>query len=201
MEFTFNAILQKLTTEQGNSNCLDIIAIIIAFFTFIVAIYIPRKIKVDQQFASLTEQYRTTEMGFAIFCIFNFYEKDCQNNPDNIKNKYIERFNTEIRIPMAKNEKINPSNTLQFQRRLLAYFYWDLARLFFESRFPRLSKKKINQMIETNERQLINIVLQMSEANAECFAKCENINEPPDDDVPMNQLLKRLYDETEEKRP
>jgi hypothetical protein len=201
MKQIFCDILQKFITGLTNNNCQNLyslIGIIFSFSTLIAAIFIPRKIMVDQRFASLTEQYRSTEMGFAIFCIFDFYEKDCRNNPDNIKNEYKKRFEIEIRNPIINKEKINPSLTLQFQRRLVAYFYWDLARLYYESWFPRLKKKKLYQMVELNERQLINLVLQMSEANAECFAKYENINEPPDDDVPMNQLLKRLYDETEE---
>jgi hypothetical protein len=201
MEMIINNVIQKLTTELSNNNCFNLyylLTVIIPLFTFIAAIYIPRKIMVDQRFASLTEQYRSPEMGFAIYRIFNFYQKNCQNNPDNIKKEYIKRFNREIKIPLAKKEGINPSHTLQFQRRLVAYFYWDLARLYFESRFPRLKNKNLYQMVEKNERQLINLILQMSEANAECFAKYENINESPDDDVPMNQFLKRLYDETEE---
>jgi hypothetical protein len=196
---TFVSIFQQNIAKHGIEITISFLTLITAISTFIVAIYIPRKIMADQQFSSLTEQYRSTEMGFAIYCIFNFYEKDCRNNPDNIKTKYIERFNTEIKAPMAKGEKIDPANTLQFQRRLVAHFYWDLARLYFESRFPRLKKKKLYQMVDLNERQLINLVLHMSEANAECFAKYENIDEPPNDDaVPMNQILKRLYDETEE---
>jgi len=154
---------------------------------------------VDQQFASLIAQYRSTEMGFAVFCILHFYEYDCLNNPDMIREKYIERFNREIKNPMLEGSlNIEPSKTLQLQRRLVAQFYWDLAKLYFENRFPSLSKKKLNQMVDANERQLISIVLQMSEANAECFIKCENVIDPPDDEVPMNILLKRLYDKTGE---
>ena len=192
MEQSFIDVLQKIIKCYG-----DLFAFIISFSTLIATIYIPRKIRIDQQFASLTEQYRSTEMGFAIFSIFNFYEKDCQNNPENIKKKYKERFNREIETPMQEKEKNDPLNTLQFQRRLVAHFYWDLSKLYFESRLPRLSKKQLFQMVETNERQLISLILQMSEANAECFTKCENNIDPPDDEVPMNHLLKRLYDKTD----
>jgi hypothetical protein len=195
---TFNIIFEKLICLFSGDSLLSLLTLITAILTLIMAIYIPRKIKVDQQFASLAEQYRSTEIGYAIFCIFNFYVKDCWNNPDNIREKYKERFTREITNPMANREKVDPSNTLQFQRRLVAYFYWDLAKLYFESRFPRLPGKKLYQMVEKNERQLISLILQMSEANAECFAKYENIVEPPDDEAPMNNLLKRLYDKTEE---
>ena len=173
-------------------------AFAIPLAAIVIAIYVPKKITLDQQFASLTEQYRSTEMGYAIYSLFSFYVNDCGNNPDNIHKKYVERFNREIKEPPARGEKIDPSKTLHFQRRLVAYFFWDLSRLYFESFFPSLKKKQLVKMVEAKERQLINLVLQMSEANAECFARCENITEPPDDDVPMNQSLKRLYEKTEE---
>jgi hypothetical protein len=181
-----------------DTTLLTLIQIVVSFTTLIVAIYIPRKIMVGQQFSSLIAQYRSTEMGFAVYCLFRFYEKDCQYNPEKIGEKYIERFNEEIRDPMERGDKIEPSMTLQFQRRLVAHFYWDLAKLYFESRLPFFSRKNLFQMVGENERKLISLVLQMSEANVECFAKSENIIEPPDDDAPMNQFLKRLYDKTGE---
>lgn len=193
----FMEFLRFLSCKE-NQALLTLIGIAISFATLIAAFYIPRKIMVDQQFSSLTAQYRSTEMGFAIYCLFYFYKNDCQDNPEKIREEYIKRFNKEISDHMPNGGKIKPSKTLQFQRRLVAYFYWDLAKLYFESRFPSLGRKKLAQMIEPNERQLISLVLQMSEVNAECFEKCENIIDPPDEDVPMNQFLKRLYDKTEE---
>ena len=170
--------------------------LIVAVMALFAAIKIPRKIMLNQQFASLTEQYRSTEMGFAIYSLFRFFEKDCQSKPDKIREKYIKRFKKEIEKPLAMGKKIDPSKTLQFQRRLVAYFYWDLSRLYFESRCPSLKKKQLAQMIEANERKLISLVLQMSEANKECLVNNDDIGEPPDDDVPMNQFLKRLYEES-----
>jgi hypothetical protein len=167
-----------------------------------MAIYIPRKIRVDQGFSDLSEQYRSPEMGFAILSIFHFYSVDCENNPDLIKEKYVERYNKEIERELEKpagaTKIINPALTLQFQRRLVTYFYWDLAKLYVDSKWPRLTKNQIKQFVEDNERNLISLVLQMSEANAECFTKYENIIEPSNDDVPMNKMLKRLYDTTED---
>jgi hypothetical protein len=101
-------------------------------------------------------------------------------------------------MPMKAKKDIDPAKTLQFQRRLVAYFYWDLARLYFESPFPRLSSKRLKQFVELNERDLINIVLQMSEANKQCFPQYGHITGSPDDEGSMNRLIKRLYDETED---
>jgi hypothetical protein len=185
-------------TCKGTQTLLTLISVVVSSATLLVAIYIPRKIMVDQQFSSLIAQYRSTEMGFAIYCLFDFYKEDCRCNPERIGDEYKKRFDKEIKNHKEGKEKIEPSKTLQFQRRLVAQFYWDLAKLYFESRFPSLSRKYLLQMVGENERQLISLVLQMSEANDERFVKPENIVEPPDDDVPMNQFLKRLYDKTGE---
>jgi hypothetical protein len=98
---------------------------------------------------------------------------------------------------MLLGKKIDPEKTLHFQRRTMAYFYWELANLYFNSKFPGLSEKQLYQMIEKNERNLISLVLQMSGAAEKCFIQPESIAAPADDDVAMDQLIKSLYDETE----
>jgi hypothetical protein len=164
----------------------------------LAALYIPRKIMVDQTFSSLVTQYRSPEMGFAILSIFDFYKKNCESSPNLIEKKYMARYNREIRNPMKLGKKIDPEKTLHFQRRTIAYFYWELANLYFNSKLPGLSKKQLYQMIEKNERSLISLVLQTSGAVEKCFIHPDNIAVPADDDVVvMNQLIKRLYDETE----
>jgi hypothetical protein len=185
-----------------DSKIYDFVILVIAFVTLLATIYIPRRIRVDQEFSALTEQYRSPEMGFAILSIFDFYQHDCQCNHELIKEKYIDRYKNEIGDELRKllheRKLSNPAHTLHFQRRLVAYFYWDMAKLYVDSLFPRLTRKQIKQFIEPNERNLISLVLQMGEANKECFAQYENVIEPPDDDVQMNQLIKRLYDKAEE---
>ena len=189
------------------SSPVAVAALALAALTLLVAVLalcaaraIPKKIMINQRFMSLTEQYRSPEMGFAVYCIFKFYKEDCGDNPDRIEEKYVARFRKEIEEPMKKGAGgVDPSKTLHFQKRLVAYYFWDLARLYFESRFPAsLGKKRLLQMVEPSERKLISLVLQMGEASEKCFAKCENIADPPDSDVPMNQSLKRLYDKTGE---
>lgn len=175
----------------------DFAMLSIAILTLLAALYIPRKIRIDQEFSALAQQYRSPEMGFAILSIFDFYVHKCNSNPDKIKEEYKKIYEEEIGTPI-RTKNIDPAKTLQFQRRLVAYFYWDMAKLYLDSRFPRLAKKQVKQFVETNERNLISLVLQMSEANAERFVKYDNVDTPPDDDVAMNQLIKRLYEKTEE---
>jgi hypothetical protein len=176
---------------------LDVLTLCVAIATFLAALYIPRKIMLNQLYTDLVSQYQNPEMGFAILSIFDFYANDCKNNRTLINEKYIERYKKEIGDPVHIKKDIE--KTLHFQRRTVAYFFWDLAKLYFDYKFPRLSKKQLSQMLESNERNLISLILQMSEANKECFAKTGDIAEPPDEDEsPMNKLIKRLYDATEE---
>jgi hypothetical protein len=185
-----------------NPNILTTISILLSIVTIIAAIYIPRRIRIDQEFSSLSEQYRSPEMGFAVLSIFHFYKNDCNCNPDLIYEKYKKRYEQEIGDELSKpwhdRKLANPALTLQFQRRLVAYFYWDMSKLYVDSKWPWLTKKQIKQFITDSERNLISLVLQMSEVNSDCFAKYENVIEPPDDEVAMNQLLKQLYDTTED---
>jgi hypothetical protein len=165
--------------------------------TLLATLFIPRKIMVDQTFSSLVTQYRSPEMGFAILSIFDFYKNACKNTSDLIEEKYTEKYNSEIREPMKHGKNIDPEKTLHFQRRMIAYFYWDLANLYFNSILPRLSKKQLYQMVGKNELNLLSLLLQMSGAAEKCFIYPENISLPTCNDVAMDQLIKRLYDETE----
>jgi hypothetical protein len=75
--------------------------------TLLVALYIPRKIMVDQTFSSLVMQYRSPEMGLAILSISNFYVNECKNTPDLIEEVYI--YNTDFgrKQPFFKLESNN----------------------------------------------------------------------------------------------
>jgi len=199
MEKTIDAIIKCLISDHT----LPLINAVISFAALLAALCIPKKIMLNQQFATLVEQYRSSEMGFAIYSLFHFFEHHCGNDPERISDEYTKRFDRELKNPMndSKNDtkqQIDPSKTLHFQRRLVAYFYWDLSKLAFEQRFTKVKRRKLKQMVEGNERRLISLVLHMSKAASECFVDSSHIGEPPDDDeVTMNRLLKRLYDTTE----
>jgi hypothetical protein len=194
MENFFHDIICNEITRNLLTLGIPVLTLFVTCLALRAAKRIPEQIMTDQRFMALTEQYRSPEMGFAIYSIFRFYAENCQSNPDKITGEYTQRFKDEIKMPLAEGKGIDPSKTLQFQRRLVAYYFWDLSRLYFES--PRLDKKRLLQMVGENERNLISLVLQMSEANKKCFAGYGTVIEPPDDDVPMNQSIRRLYEKT-----
>ena len=194
-------MLSDLNCLAGKvSHIAAVVSAVAAIAAVVLALYIPRRILINQLYADLVSAYRSPQMGYAVLSLFAFYN-ECQGNPELIKEKYGERYNAEIKSGLGtprRERPFAPDETLHFQRRLVAHFYWDLARLHLDKKFPRLSKKQIRQFIGENERNVMSIVLHMSEANEACFVKLDTVAGPPDDDVAMNQLIKKLYEKTED---
>ena len=194
-------MLSYLTCLAGKvSHIAAVLSAVAAIAAVVLAIHIPHRILINQLYADLVSAYRSPQMGYAVLSLFAFYD-ECQGNPELIKERYRSRYDAEIKSGLAALRRERPvalDETLHFQRRLVAHFYWDLARLHLDGSFPRLPKKQIRQFIGANERNVMSIVLQMSEANEACFVKLDTVSEPPDDDVAMNQLIKQLYEKTED---
>jgi len=176
---------------------LSIIQTLITLAALFAAIFIPRQIMINQIYADLIAAYRTPEMGAAIHSLFHFYKNECQGNVANIKAKYLERYEKEINIPLQIGLTVNFSNALHFQRRMVAQFYFNMAVLRYQYRFSRLPVKVLKTWFTGNEVQLLSIILHMAEPANECFIKAGIVPEPPEDDVPMNKLICKLYEETE----
>jgi hypothetical protein len=185
----------KKIPSAAYCNPLDAIGIVFSFSALVFAFLIPRRIMVNQLYSELLHEYRGTEMGAAIWAIFYFFTHDCKNDVSNIRSEYIDKYKKQIEN--RDSEKIDPAKTLHFQRRLLSQFYYDMAALRYEHRFPGLPKRKLKDWFTPNEVKLLSILLYMAEPAKEVFIQANNIPEPPDDDIPMNRLIKRLYDEVE----
>jgi hypothetical protein len=174
-------------------NPLDAIGIVLSFFALVFALSIPRRIMVNQLYSELLQEYRGTEMGVAILAIFHFFTHDCKNDVSNIRSEYNDKYTKQICNQYF--EKIDFSKTLHFQRRLLSQFYADLAMLRYEYRFFGLSKRKLKAWFTPNEVKLLGVLLYMTDQAKKVFIQANDVPEPPDDNIPMNQLIKRLYDE------
>jgi len=61
-------------------NPLNAISALLSLATLLAALYIPRKIMLDQLYADFVSQYRSPVVGVAILSIFDFYAHDCENN-------------------------------------------------------------------------------------------------------------------------
>jgi hypothetical protein len=192
-----NKLICFVERIPGAASCnpLDVISIVLSLFALVLAWLIPRRIMVNQLYSELLHEYRGTEMGAAIWAIFHFFTHDCKNDVSNIRSEYIAKYNKQI--GNQDSEKIDPAKTLHFQRRLLSQFYSDMAALHYEHGLLGLSKRKLKSWFTPNEVKLLSILLYMAEPAREVFIQANDVPEPPDDDIPMNRLIKRLYDEVE----
>jgi hypothetical protein len=153
---------------------------------------------ISQIFADLVSDYRSPEMGGAILSIFHFFVHDCKNDISNIDDEYEKKYKEQIKSKINSTEKIDFSKTLHFQRRLIAQFYFQLASLRYDYFFGRLSRKQLQIWCTPSEVKLLIIILHMAEPASKTFEEAGDIPEPPEDEVPMNDLIYKLYQEIEE---
>jgi len=175
----------------------DYLSLIISIATLLVAAYIPRRIMISQIYANLLESYRSPEMGAAILAIFHFYTEDCKRNVSNIAAEYEKKYNEQIRgkLRARKEDEIDFSKTLHFQRRLVAQFYFHMASLRYDYHFVRLRSKQMKTWFTPGETNLLGIILHMAEPARRVFEDAVEVPQPYEDEVPMNELIYKLYNE------
>jgi hypothetical protein len=186
--------VEKIIQDAG-CNPLTAISATASVIAVVLAIYIPRRIMLNQAYLQLTAEYRSPEMGAAILGVFHFYTHDCGNSVSNIGNAYHARYQKESALHISQ-----PAETLHFQRRLIAQYYYDMASLRYDYRFSRLTKKQLQHAFTPSETLLLSLILHMAEPASQVFERAENVippDEPGEDDAYMNKLLHRLYEETE----
>jgi len=189
-----------LTTLKCFDPIINIVGVLISALALFLAIYIPRKIMINQIYADLLANYRSPEMGGAILAIFRFYVKDCEKNVSNIVAKYETKYDEQIEKLFKANKegKLDFSKTLHFQRRLVAQFYFNMASLRYDYRIGRLSKKNMKIWFTPGEIKLLGILLHMAEPASKVFEDAGEVPQPYEDEVPMNKLIYKLYEEVRE---
>ncbi|MDR0683779.1 MAG: hypothetical protein LBF83_01430 [Spirochaetaceae bacterium] len=175
---------------------LSAISAVFSFIALILAYHIPHRVMVNQIYSDLVKEYRSPEMGGAILAIFRFYVKDCQNNVHAINEEYKKKYEKQINKPLEGDKSINYAGTLHFQRRLVAQFYYDMARLRYEERLPT---KHLREWFTPREVTLLAIILHMVDASLGLFEEAHDVPEPPDmeDGVLLNKRIHKLYEEVE----
>jgi hypothetical protein len=168
---------------------------------------------ISQRYTELITEYRSVEMGDAIFSIFDFFVNDCDKNEKIIETKYLERYKREIKRPPRRykrnkyrNDCYDPHKTLHFKRRLVDYYFWLLADLRFNPDYRiKLPKKQLRKDFGENERFLLNIVQRMNIAakSDEIWLDASSIDKtdpdfPRDDKSPMARYRKKLYKEAKQ---
>jgi hypothetical protein len=174
------------------------LALVVAIVALFVALYIPRKVMVNQLYANLETEYRSPEMGAAILALLHFFVKECNGDIKTINDKYHEKYKKQIKKHLKKGNK-SFSNTLHFQRRRVAQFYYSLARLRFDYGRCGLSNVDLKMWFTQNETKLLSVLLHLAKPASSVFIKTEIIPPPPqeqDEEVHMNKMLYKLYKET-----
>jgi hypothetical protein len=109
--------------------------------------------------------------------------------------EYRKKYEKQIGEPLKNGEPVNYAGTFHFQRRLLSQFYSDMAMLRYK-RCPRLSTKNMREWFTPKKIQLLALLLYMVKPAKTVFEKADEVPEPPEPgDVPMNDLIYKLYEE------
>jgi len=175
-------------------------SLIISITTLCVAVYIPHRIMINQIFAGLLASYRSPEMGAAILAIFHFYTKDCGKDPQNIAAAYEKKYNEQIKEKLQTEKEIAFSQTLHFQRRLVAQFYFHMAVFRYNyCCIVRLSKKNMRTWFMPDDAKLLGLILHMAEPAHRVFIDAGEVSPPYKDETPMNELICKLYNEVSER--
>ena len=80
---------------------------------------------------------------------------------------------------------------------MVEQFYWQLATLRYEYCILGLSKKRLKKDFTDRDCRLLSLVHYMGLAAGECFEEIDDIQEPEESDGKMEQMIYRLYEESE----
>jgi hypothetical protein len=184
---------------QGISNKpIETLTLIASILALAAALYIPRKIMVNQIYADLLREYRSAEMGEAIMGLIDFYVDTCDRNVSLIDEKFREQFNVEIKCVKKRGEKPDVRNSLHFKRRLLWQYYWHLSTLRYEYFFEPLSKKRLKKNFTETESRVIAILHYTVQAVKDLSEKTGDIPEPEEAEGKTEEMMYRLYEESRE---
>jgi hypothetical protein len=147
---------------MSNEYCLAFITLIFTIVStlllLLIAIFGPRKILIRQIYSDLLREYRTPEIGSAIYKLIEFYEVDCESDESRIVAKYRQRFERE----MGKGGEIGIDqyeNSLHFHRRILSQYFRNVADLRYSgSCLTRIRKGEVCDFFTSNESKLMNLL-------------------------------------------
>lgn len=131
---------------------------IIPIIAIFAAIYIPKKLAWEQFYNDLIKEYRSIEFGRAVQNIIQFYVNTCNQDVSRIKYEYEQRFKKEI-----ENKPFQLSQSLHFDRRLLAQFFIDLDKCA-RSPWFYIGKHRVQRDFTKGTKNLLEIIFFMGEA-------------------------------------
>lgn len=149
--------------QADQSSWTDITALILAFLAFIVAIFIPEKIKWEQTYSTLLAEYKSYDFAAAVQGVVEFFTERCNKDVTKIKTEY-EKLIKEYSIKLNNGNPISNEQNLHFQRRLLTTFFWQLEQC---SKSIFIRKRRVKRDFTSNEANIAKVVYFMNQAVSE----------------------------------
>lgn len=149
--------------QADQSSWTDITALILAFLAFIVAIFIPEKIKWEQTYSTLLAEYKSYDFAAAVQGVVEFFTERCNKDVTKIKTEY-ENLIKEYSIKLNNGNPISNEQNLHFQRRLLTTFFWQLEQC---SKSIFIRKRRVKRDFTSNESNIAKVVYFMNQAVSE----------------------------------
>ena len=149
--------------QADQSSWTDITALILAFLAFIVAIFIPEKIKWEQTYSTLLAEYKSYDFAAAVQGVVEFFTERCNKDVTKIKTEY-ENLIKEYSIKLNNGNPISNEQNLHFQRRLLTTFFWQLEQC---SKSIFIRKRRVKRDFTSNEANIAKVVYFMNQAVSE----------------------------------
>lgn len=149
--------------QADQSSWTDITALILAFLAFIVAIFIPEKIKWEQTYSTLLAEYKSYDFAAEVQGVVEFFTERCNKDVTKIKTEY-ENLIKEYSIKLNNGNPISNEQNLHFQRRLLTTFFWQLEQC---SKSIFIRKRRVKRDFTSNEANIAKVVYFMNQAVSE----------------------------------
>lgn len=163
----------------------DVLSIIIAAITLFVAVLTYRaaiRIAFVQQWNTLVAEYRSHAFGAALKAVSDFFVNECNGKIHEVSYAYANH----------KEKKKKVDKTLNFQRRMLAQFYWQFDVLV-DSCF--CARGWVKKYFNKNEMNLMAIVYNMNLAEDKNYSSLwlEDSGKEFNSGYSQNDSIKHLY--------
>jgi len=172
---------------------IAIATVVVSFVVGITAWLIHRLTLRYQALVTIQMDYRSHQMGYAVYRLWRFYRVNCHCNETTLREVYSKTLNIE-------GENVNREETLDNQRRILFHFYTHLANLhannilppsYIFDNWPEETLRIIPLILIPMENKHVRIINAEFKEHADCKNKNLELKELPEDNI-----LIRLYNDS-----
>ena len=185
LAFIAEVVCKKIDGVRSFFEGKDMLPVIIAVITLLVAVLTYRaaiRIAFVQQWNTLVAEYRSHAFGAALKAVSDFFVNECNGKIHDVSYAYANH----------KEKKKKVDKTLNFQRRMLAQFYWQFDVLV-DSCF--CARGWVKKYFNKNEMNLMAIVYNMNLAEDKNYSSLwlEDSGKEFNSGYSQNDSIKHLY--------